>query len=259
MGVGAGPLRGPGTCRRVGRGVSASGVTDMGEEEKRANGSWRGIGSSVEIRVPRPRRALPLSASFASARHCRELEMGLTMVEEFSCKIKSRAEPSRAEPSRAEPSRAEPSRAEPSRAEPSRAEPSRAEPSRAEPSRAEPSRAEPSRAEPSRAEPSRAEPSRAEPSRAEPSRAEPSRAEPSRAEPSRAEPSRAEPSRAEPSRAEPSRAEPFLCPSFERASATRSQDHPDLRLARLIQRGQGLSVDFDRAGLSVRRRGGVGI
>ena len=30
-------------------------------------------------------------------------------------------------------------------------------------------------------------------------------------------------------------------------------------LARLIQRGQGLSVDFDRAGLSVRRRGGVGI
>ena len=93
MGVGAGPLRGPGTCRRVGRGVSASGVTDMGEEEKRANGSWRGIGSTVEIRVPRPRRALPLSASFASARHCRELEMGLTMVEEFSCKIKSRAVP----------------------------------------------------------------------------------------------------------------------------------------------------------------------
>ena len=31
------------------------------------------------------------------------------------------------------------------------------------------------------------------------------------------------------------------------------------KLARLIQRGQGLSVDFDRAGLSVRRRGGVGI
>ena len=32
-----------------------------------------------------------------------------------------------------------------------------------------------------------------------------------------------------------------------------------VNLARLIQRGQGLSVDFDRAGLSVRRRGGVGI
>ena len=30
-------------------------------------------------------------------------------------------------------------------------------------------------------------------------------------------------------------------------------------LARLIQGGQGLSVDFERAGLSVRRRGGVGI
>ena len=35
----------------------------MGEEEKRAGGRWRGIGSSVEKRVPGGRFALPLSMS----------------------------------------------------------------------------------------------------------------------------------------------------------------------------------------------------
>ena len=46
----------------------------------------------------------------------------------------------------------------------------------------------------------------------------------------------------------------------ERLLISLEPTYPDRALpCRLIQRGQGLSVDFDRAGLSVRRRGGVGI